>query len=331
MQHRGVGTVARTTASLSSSLPASESKRLVLTGLAPGVIYEWQVRTVCPSGVPSSYTLSATRFQVPIRNVFVGVGAGQSISTGVGNVGIGTNASFSMTTASRNVALGDSAGTANLSSGNVFVGSEADVMRPNLTNATAIGLRVKVAGSNAIVLGDTIARTNVGIGVTAPQFPLDVRGIINLRDRGTLKFSYRSWMRSDDDGTILLSGGRAGESGLRFEHLTANTPATRQTDQFLTVNERGEVVPGRYRVRISTASDWADRVFAPTYALRPLSEIESYVKTHLHLPGIPSAETVVRDGIDGATLQTKLLEKVEELTLYMIQQQQRIEQLEKRK
>ncbi|TAE31310.1 MAG: hypothetical protein EAZ91_08410 [Cytophagales bacterium] len=302
VQYRGVNTIAWTTASMSSSLGAADSKRLVLTGLAPGVIYEWQVRTVCSSGVPSSYTLATARFQVPVQNVFMGVGAGQSISTGVGNVGIGTNASFSITTADNTVALGKAAGLGNTSSGNTFVGAEADALAPNLSNATAIGLRAKVGASNAIVLGDVDANTKVGIGVTAPEFPLDVRGIINLRNRGTLKFSHLLNPNLRPDGT----------------------------DQFLTVDDKGQVVLSRYRVSIANPNQWADRVFEPGYRLRPLSEVQRFIGQHNHLPGIPSAEQVTREGIEATKLNALLLEKIEELTLYLIQIRTEVDALKRK-
>ncbi len=302
VQYRGVNTIAWTTASMSSSLGAADSKRLVLTGLAPGVIYEWQVRTVCSSGVPSSYTLASARFQVPVQNVFMGVGAGQSISTGVGNVGIGTNASFSITTADNTVALGKAAGLGNTSSGNTFVGAEADALAPNLSNATAIGLRAKVGASNAIVLGDVDANTKVGIGVTAPEFPLDVRGIINLRNRGTLKFSHLLNPNLRPDGT----------------------------DQFLTVDDKGQVVLSRYRVSIANPNQWADRVFEPGYHLRPLSEVQRFIGQHNHLPGIPSAEQVTREGIEATKLNALLLEKIEELTLYLIQIRTEVDALKRK-
>lgn len=303
VQYRGVGTIAWTTASLSSTLGATESKRLVLTGLAPGVIYEWQVRTVCPSGVPSSFTLAAARFQVPVQNVFEGVGAGQNITTGVGNVGIGTNASFSITTADNTVALGKSAGLVNLASGNTFVGAEADALAPNLSNATAIGFKAKVGASNAIVLGDVAANTRVGIGVTAPEFPLDVRGIINIRNNGTLKFSHLFNPNLRPDGT----------------------------DQFLTVDDKGQVVLSRYRVSITNPNQWADRVFEPGYRLRPLSEVQQFINQNGHLPGIPSASEVLKNGIDAGRMDATLLEKVEELTLYLIRLEQKMERLERQK
>lgn len=64
---------------------------------------------------------------------------------------------------------------------------------------------------------------------------------------------------------------------------------------------------------------WPDYVFQSTYNLLTLSEVESFVREYGHLPGLPSAEQVEQDGgIAVGTLQRKLLEKVEEITLYLI-------------
>ncbi|GAB4035235.1 hypothetical protein [Spirosoma gilvum] len=103
---------------------------------------------------------------------------------------------------------------------------------------------------------------------------------------------------------------------------------TRATDQFLTVSETGEIVKARYQLRINNAAEWSDKVFSPTYQLRPLPSVASFIGQHGHLPGVPSAEQIVKEGIDPAKMDAKLLEKIEELTLYSIQQQKRIEQLE---
>jgi hypothetical protein len=79
------------------------------------------------------------------------------------------------------------------------------------------------------------------------------------------------------------------------------------------------ILTEKVRVAIKTTTDWADYVFKPTYKLRSLSEVESYIKSNGHLPEVPSAEEVVSKGIDMAQMDAKLLEKIEELTLYMIE------------
>ena len=74
---------------------------------------------------------------------------------------------------------------------------------------------------------------------------------------------------------------------------------------------------------------WADYVFAANYQLPSLRELESYIKQHHHLPEVPTAEEVKKDGIDLASTQTVLLKKIEELTLYVIEQQKEITALKK--
>ena len=73
----------------------------------------------------------------------------------------------------------------------------------------------------------------------------------------------------------------------------------------------------------------ADYVFKPTYKLMPLTQVEQYVNKNNHLPEIPSATEIKKNGLSMGEMQNKLLQKVEELTLYLIEQQKRIEQLEK--
>lgn len=87
------------------------------------------------------------------------------------------------------------------------------------------------------------------------------------------------------------------------------------------------MVKARYQLRITSVSEWSDNVFDPAYSLRSLRWVEWYVKQNGHLPGIPSADQVVKEGVELVKLNAVLLEKVEELTLYSIQQQKELEQV----
>jgi len=69
-----------------------------------------------------------------------------------------------------------------------------------------------------------------------------------------------------------------------------------------------------------TLTGWCDYVFNPTYRLRPLSEVEQYIQQHHHLPEVPSAAEVEKNGLDLGDNQATLLKKIEELTLYLIEQ-----------
>lgn len=79
------------------------------------------------------------------------------------------------------------------------------------------------------------------------------------------------------------------------------------------------IITERLRVAVTNSSDWADYVFEDDYELRPISEVAAFIEEHKHLPGIPSAESVVASGIDVAKMDAALLQKIEELTLYMVQ------------
>lgn len=97
--------------------------------------------------------------------------------------------------------------------------------------------------------------------------------------------------------------------------------------------------PGSYKLAVNGAiraksiyvdnSAWADYVFEEDYKLMPLSELESFIEEHKHLPGISSADDVSNNGQNLGELQTKQMEKIEELTLYTLQQEKKITQLEK--
>ncbi len=70
--------------------------------------------------------------------------------------------------------------------------------------------------------------------------------------------------------------------------------------------------------------DWADFVFEEGYDLPRLREIEAYINQEGHLPNVPSTEKVLKDGVQLGEMQKILLQKVEELTLYLIEQNKEI-------
>ncbi|WP_288427084.1 hypothetical protein [uncultured Spirosoma sp.] len=225
-------------------------------------------------------------------NTFIGSKAGYNNSTGTNNTFLGYQAGQRVTTGSNNIIVGPMSGTAITDgSDNVLMGYNSQA-EDGLHNATAIGSGSRVAVSNALILGNGV---NVGIGTSAPATRLEV------------------------------VSPQADQSGLRLTSLTTNSPSVLTTDQFLTVNAQGDVVKARYQLRISDVSQWSDKVFSPTYQLRPLSAVANYVREQGHLPGVPSAEQVKTEGVDLVKMNSLLLEKVEELTLYGIDQQKRLD------
>lgn len=238
------------------------------------------------------------------HNTFVGYEAGKLNTDGSDNVFIGFNAGQGSQRGQRNLLIGPNAGFEGTDgSDNTLLGANAIGVGVGLSNATAIGANARVMTSNALVLGNNV---NVGIGTSAPQNRLE------------------------------LTAGTDGRSGLRLTNMTANSPAHQDaTGKFLTVDGKGDVtLAGRLsatamHVQPTSESQWADYVFAPTYQLPSLRAVEQFVQQNQHLPDMPSAQQMVKEGVDLTSLLATLVKKNEELTLHLIEQQKRIEKLEK--
>jgi hypothetical protein len=87
-------------------------------------------------------------------------------------------------------------------------------------------------------------------------------------------------------------------------------------------------VNGKIRAKeIKVETGWADFVFAKAYKLPTLQAIESHIKEKGHLPGIPSAAEVEKNGVELGDMNKRLLQKIEELTLYLIEQKKEIDAL----
>lgn len=111
-------------------------------------------------------------------------------------------------------------------------------------------------------------------------------------------------------GASYFNGGNVG--------IGTSTPQAK-----LAVN--GDIVAKKITV---TQTGWPDYVFYKTYSPMPLVELKRYVDLNNHLPEIPSADQVQKDGIDLGDNQALLLKKIEELTLYIINQDKEIEKLQ---
>jgi hypothetical protein len=88
------------------------------------------------------------------------------------------------------------------------------------------------------------------------------------------------------------------------------------------INANGTIRSKKVKVE---ANGWPDYVFEPDFHLRPLSVLESYIRINNHLPEVPSAKEIEKDGLDLGQMDATLLKKIEELTLYTIQQEKKIE------
>lgn len=141
---------------------------------------------------------------------------------------------------------------------------------------------------------------------------------------------------SGTGGDIEISGGAGGEgfgSGGAV-YIKGGTPSgASDYGNILLASSGGNVGigttnPGSYKLAVNgkirakdvvVETGWSDFVFEDDYELKPLNEVEIFIQTHKHLPDIPSAEEVSENGVALGDMQALLLQKIEELTLYMIE------------
>ncbi len=150
---------------------------------------------------------------------------------------------------------------------------------------------------------------------SAGQHKFDMVFGINSNGSGDFSYDPVERMRIKDNGIVNV--GKA---------ITINTNLLPTTGNYrLAVG--GDIIAEK--VVITTLPNWPDYVFAKNYKLTPLSKVEKFIEKNGHLPNLPSAEQVKKDGIEVGTMNAKLLEKIEELTLYIINQQKQIDELKK--
>jgi trimeric autotransporter adhesin len=91
---------------------------------------------------------------------------------------------------------------------------------------------------------------------------------------------------------------------------------------------KGGILSERVRVAVANSDKWADYVFAPNYKLMPLRDVEKFIKVNRHLPNVPSADEMTKNGLDMLETSAKMMEKIEELHLYLIEVNKKMEALE---
>jgi hypothetical protein len=133
---------------------------------------------------------------------------------------------------------------------------------------------------------------------------------------------------STDNGLFIQSYGTKYALSLKTMVNTTVAINVRGSDNAINyaVKGNGEVFARKYTTTLGAIPDY---VFDPSYKLLPLNELKTYITTNKHLPNIPSAKEYEERGeLDLGELNRKLLEKVEELTLYILQLEERTKALE---
>ncbi|MEP1096056.1 MAG: hypothetical protein ABJG78_13160 [Cyclobacteriaceae bacterium] len=174
---------------------------------------------------------------------------------------------------------------------------------------------------------------NVGIGTTNPDQLLtiseDDNPVLRLERSGTNKHNWEIYSQSG--GSLFFRGGAnaVGTSLTNFLAIQSNGNVGIGT----TTPESKLAVDGKIRateVKILTdVNSVPDYVFEADYELRTLQETKEYITKYKHLPEIPSATEIGENGIDLGDMNMRLLKKIEELTLHLIEQNERMEKMEK--
>jgi hypothetical protein len=207
-----------------------------------------------------------------------------------------------------------------------------------------------VSGSNLTEKMRITSAGNVGIGTATPLSTLHVFGNFitggspaNLDgvDLGFLSNSAQllvGWNRLRGRGEIdfISNQGGGDEGGYAFyNHDNSNVET-----QLMRIQGNGNVAigttdPHGYKLAVNgdaiatsmtvkLYASWPDYVFKPTYKLPSLTEVKTYIDQNQHLPDMPSAQEVERNGLNLGDMVKLQAKKIEELTLYLIDQQQRV-------
>ncbi|CAN1556399.1 hypothetical protein MCERE19_02404 [Spirosomataceae bacterium] len=280
------------------------------------------------------------------NNLALGNTALSSNSSGNGNVAIGTASMSSNNTGNNNTAIGAAAlnKLAGLNIFNVAVGASSMFDKTSGSNNVGVGfssLRTNLSGSNNTSIGHEAGRNatgsnNVLVGYNAgfSETGNNKLYISNTNSANPLikgDFTANNvQVNSKTTGYLAIgdfttaTSASPGTGGLPLPANIGQASGYRLVVQDGILCEKVKVA-----LRATGSTDWADYVFEPEYKAKMLSleEVEKYINTNKHLPNVPSTAEVQKEGLDFHQTSRMFMEKIEELTLYMIDMKKEINAL----
>lgn len=230
-----------------------------------------------------------------------------------GNVGIGNTApedKLQVGSDYRKVVMGDASGSA-LGYGAAYLGFNASrnsgswaTTNDGGNNGASVIYGDIVGDINFMTIGSTGASNQSLSDATAYS---DIRMKIN--PKGTISL-FNVSANGTDDAFSITDGAYGGSGTINFK-----------------VKKNGTVYAREINVQSTTFPDY---VFNNDYKLMSLKELDSYIQSNHHLPNVPAASEVEKNGANLSEMNKVQMEKIEELTLYILQLQKKIESLEKK-
>jgi hypothetical protein len=298
-----------------------------------------------PASIPINFKIGLDKSgEIGTVNTFIGFRSGR-VNTGIRNLGLGVRTLERNVRGAYNVALGfetlqtNSAGTNNMAigawaarftqgDGNTAIGTSSLYNNEEGDFNIAIGnqtLRSNNSDNNVSIGAYSMyynrsGKDNVSIGFRAGYFGLGSSNIFIGNSSGENESgSNKLYIASSSTPTPLIYG----DFSAKYVTIGDVTPALRSQGVATggyNLLVKGGILTEKVKVALAAAgTDWADYVFEPSYKLMPLEEVESFTKANKHLPNVPSADTMVESGLDVAQTSKMFMEKIEELTLYMIE------------
>ncbi|MEL6558803.1 MAG: hypothetical protein AAFQ94_11510 [Bacteroidota bacterium] len=192
--------------------------------------------------------------------------------------------------------------------------------------------------SNGIIVRTTAGDVRFQPGGAVDKASINQSGKLSLvNNKGALGDILSLYGDRFDQGNmygfgIETNGGILYSKAVSGYNWYVNNNADQGSSAMMKLNENALEVDGKVRaeeVKVEVIN-WSDFVFYPDYQLRSLSEVEKFIDDNQHLPDIPSEQEVLENGIELSKMNAKLLQKIEELTLYLIEQNKKIEELERK-
>jgi len=273
-----------------------------------------------------------------IAKIVIGSATGTSMGYGTAYIGFNASRQSSSTWSTANDLAHNGAG---IIYSDIF-GSMFFSTIPNTGTTNQVNIPDATVLNNVrLVIG---ANGNIGIKTSAPMQALDVNGNIGINDNTILFHNNDSnhglrYVGSGHpfagntaiDGPAIYGygggvlgskdlGGSIEKIALRWNrdgNVGIGTNLVNNPNNYkLAVN--GTIGAKSVKVEI-TSTTWADFVFYKNYKLRPLHEVEEFINSNKHLPEVPSADEIEKNGLDIGDMLKLQMQKIEELTLYIIE------------